>query len=41
MLMESKRLVPVNLDSYKPLQELVLDAIREAIINGNLKPGKD
>jgi DNA-binding GntR family transcriptional regulator len=38
MLMESKRLVPVNLDSYKPLRELVLDAIREAIINGNLKP---
>ncbi len=36
--MENRRLVPVNLDSYKPLRELVLDAIREAIINGNLKP---
>lgn len=36
--MESKRLRPVNLDSYKPLRELVLDAIREAIINGTLKP---
>ncbi len=36
--MESKRLLPVNLDSYKPLRELVLDAIREAIINGTLKP---
>ncbi len=36
--MENRRLLPVNLDSYKPLRELVLDAIREAIINGNLKP---
>lgn len=36
--MESKRLVPVNLDSYKPLRELVLEAIREAIISGILKP---
>lgn len=33
-----KRLMPVNLDSYKPLRELVLEAIREAIINGTLKP---
>lgn len=33
-----KRLSPVNLDSYKPLRELVLEAIREAIINGVLKP---
>jgi DNA-binding GntR family transcriptional regulator len=38
VLMESRRLMPVNLDSYKPLRELVLDAIREAIINGDLKP---
>lgn len=36
--MEQKRLQPVNLESYKPLRELVLDAIREAIINGTLKP---
>lgn len=36
--MERKRLVPVNLDSYKPLRELVLEAIREAIINGTLQP---
>lgn len=36
--MEEKRLLPVNLDSFKPLRELVLDAIREAIINGTLKP---
>jgi len=36
--MERNKLLPVNLDSYKPLRELVLDAIREAIINGDLKP---
>ena len=36
--MTQKRLVPVNLDSYKPLRELVLEAIREAIINGSLQP---
>jgi DNA-binding GntR family transcriptional regulator len=36
--MPEKRLVPVNLDSYRPLRELVLDAIREAIINGILQP---
>ncbi len=34
----SKRLMPVNLDSYRPLRELVLEAIREAIIDGTLKP---
>ncbi|MEN6349091.1 MAG: GntR family transcriptional regulator [Syntrophomonas sp.] len=33
-----KRLLPVNLDSYKPLRELVLEAIREAIKEGVLKP---
>jgi len=33
-----ERLVPVNLDSYKPLRELVLEAIREAIKSGVLKP---
>ncbi|MGI6452639.1 MAG: GntR family transcriptional regulator [Syntrophomonadaceae bacterium] len=36
--MEERKLLPVNLDSYKPLRELVLEAIREAIINGTLKP---
>ena len=36
--MQERRLSPVNLDSYKPLRELVLEAIREAIINGTLKP---
>lgn len=36
--MGERRLLPVNLDSYKPLRELVLEAIREAIINGSLQP---
>lgn len=38
MKVQERRLLPVNLDSYKPLRELVLEAIREAIINGSLKP---
>lgn len=38
VLVQERRLLPVNLDSYKPLRELVLEAIREAIINGSLKP---
>lgn len=36
--MTKGRLVPVNLDSYKPLRDLVLEAIREAIMNGSLQP---
>src|SRR5690606_7880656 len=36
--MEETRLQPVNLESCKPLRELVFDALREAIINGTLKP---
>ncbi len=36
--MTERRLVPVNLDSYKPLRELVLEAIRTAIMNGSLQP---
>lgn len=35
-----KRLVPVKLDSYKPLREIVLEALREAIITGLLEPGE-
>lgn len=33
-------LMPVRLDNYKPLRELVFEAIREAIINGQLRPGE-
>jgi len=34
------RLQPIKLDNYKPLRELVFENIREAIINGHLKPGE-
>lgn len=33
-------MVPVKLDSYKPLREIVLEALREAIVNGVLIPGE-
>ena len=36
--MTERRLVPVNLESYKPLRELVLEALREAIKSGSLQP---
>lgn len=35
-----RRLIPVKLDSYKPLREIVFESLREAIINGILKPGE-
>lgn len=38
--MEGTRLVPIRLDNYKPLRELVFDSLREAIIQGHLKPGE-
>lgn len=38
--MVRKPLVPIKLDSYKPLRELVFEALREAIINGQLEPGE-
>ena len=38
--MARKPLVPIKLDSYKPLRELVFEALREAIINGQLEPGE-
>lgn len=36
----SSPLTPIKLDNYKPLRELVFEAIREAIIDGRLKPGE-
>ncbi len=36
---QERILQPVNLDSYKPLRELVFESLREAIIQGQLKPG--
>lgn len=38
--MKRKRLIPVKLDGYKPLREIVFDTLREAIINQILKPGE-
>lgn len=35
-----RRLVPVTLDNYKPLREIVFETLREAIINATLKPGE-
>lgn len=35
-----EKLLPVKLDSYKPLREVVFDAVREAIIQGVLSPGE-
>jgi DNA-binding GntR family transcriptional regulator len=38
--MERKALVPIKLDNYKPLRELVFESLREAIINQQLEPGE-
>ena len=37
---EEPKLVPIKLDNYKPLRELVFESLREAIINGRLFPGE-
>ena len=36
----AKRLLPVVLDGYKPLREIVFESMREAILSGVLKPGE-
>jgi len=38
--MNKQRILPIKLDSYKPLRELVSDALREAIVNGTLRAGE-
>lgn len=38
--MSEPRLIPVRLDSYKPLREVVFETLRDAIIQGRLKPGE-
>ncbi|KUK83242.1 MAG: Transcriptional regulator [Pelotomaculum thermopropionicum] len=38
--MTEYRLVPIKLDNYKPLREMVFESLREAIIHGRLKPGE-
>jgi DNA-binding GntR family transcriptional regulator len=37
---KTNRLIPIKLDGYKPLREIVFETIREAIINQVLKPGE-
>lgn len=37
---EEPRLVPIKLDNYKPLREVVFETLRDAIINGKLAPGE-
>lgn len=38
--MVAERMIPVKLDNYKPLREIVFEHLREAIINGDLRPGE-
>ena len=38
--MVEPRLVPIVLDNYKPLRELVFESLREAILVGRLIPGE-
>ncbi|OPY58687.1 MAG: putative HTH-type transcriptional regulator YdfH [Pelotomaculum sp. PtaU1.Bin035] len=38
--MDQPRLIPIKLDNYKPLRELVFESLREAIILGRLIPGE-
>ncbi len=35
-----RRLLPIKLDSYKPLREVVSETLREAIVSGILEPGE-
>lgn len=39
-MMKEPRLVPIKLDNYKPLREMVFESLREAIISGRLRPGE-
>lgn len=38
--MDNQKLVPIKLDKYKPLREIVFETLREAIIQGRLRPGE-
>ncbi|SEO46154.1 MULTISPECIES: GntR family transcriptional regulator [Propionispora] len=35
-----RRLLPIRLDSYQPLREVVCETLRNAIVSGILKPGE-
>ncbi len=36
----TERLIPVKLENYKPLREIVFEHLREAILKGQLRPGE-
>ncbi len=38
--MTRERLLPIKLENYRPLREIVFETMREAIINGQLRPGE-
>ncbi|MFA7468551.1 MAG: GntR family transcriptional regulator [Desulfotomaculaceae bacterium] len=38
--MGKSKFVPIQLDQYKPLREIVFEVLKDAIINGKLKPGE-
>lgn len=38
--MAQSRFIPIRLDSYQPLREVVFETLRDAIIQGRLKPGE-
>lgn len=38
--MSERRIIPVKLDNYKPLRDIVFESLREAILNQVLQPGE-
>ncbi|MEW6275526.1 MAG: GntR family transcriptional regulator [Bacillota bacterium] len=38
--MDQPKFVPIKLDNYQPLRDVVFETLREAIIKGRLKPGE-
>lgn len=40
MTNQQRRLIPIKLDGYKPLRDIVFETLREAIIHQTLKPGE-
>jgi len=36
----TRKISPIKIDQYKPLREVVFEALREAIIQGRLEPGE-
>jgi DNA-binding GntR family transcriptional regulator len=40
MNQKQPRLKPIKFDQYKPLREIVYESLREAILQGKLKPGE-